>query len=97
MLRPAHGEDVVVDHAVFAVPLDDKALLAAFGVPGERPVAEPEPLHVTGLPDEIHDAGGVHRPEAVVSGEHTDRSADLYRRLRREEPDPPEIELPPSA
>jgi hypothetical protein len=84
MLRSAHGEDVVVDQALFAVPLDGETFLAALGVPGKSTVAEPKPLYLARLLDDVRDAGCVQRPETVVPGEYTDGRTDLYRRAGRQ-------------
>ena len=77
MFWMGEGEDVAVNAAILAVPLHAKTLLATLGVPGEGPVAEAEPLHVSRLLDEVDDPGGVRRPEATVV------SAYIYCRTDR--------------
>jgi len=70
-------------HAV--VHATGSSLDRPLGVPGEGPVAEPKPLYLARLLDEVHDASCVQRPEAVVPGQHADGRTDLYRRTWRQD------------
>ena len=95
MPRPGEGVNVVPDLLAHRTPFHEESFLTGLGMVGESSVSEAVSVGLTLFVHDVHDAGGVERPESEVSKEKNDIGPDLNGRGARVELTPAELEAPP--